>query len=79
MRQKFDNGEDPLDPEQQQQGGHGNPFHGFNPFGGGGGQGFNFKFHFNWTATFICDIHVVSYLGSEWVERLEEKITLGQP
>ena len=47
MRQKFDNGEDPLDPEQQQQGGHGNPFHGFNPFGGGGGQGFNFKFHFN--------------------------------
>lgn len=46
-RQKFDNGEDPLDPEQQQQGGYGNPFfHGFNPFGGGG-QGFNFKFHFN--------------------------------
>ena len=46
-REKFDNGEDPLDPEQQQQGGYGNPFfHGFNPFGGGG-QGFNFKFHFN--------------------------------
>lgn len=46
-RQQFDNGEDPLDPEQQQ-GGHGNPFfHGFNPFGGGGNQGFNFKFHFN--------------------------------
>ena len=46
MRQKFDNGEDPLDPEQQnQQGGHGHPFfHGFNPFGSGGG---NFKFHFN--------------------------------
>lgn len=44
MRQKFDNGEDPLDPEQQQGGhGHGHPFHGFNPFGGGG----NFKFHFN--------------------------------
>ncbi|KAF6028169.1 DNAJC3 [Bugula neritina] len=44
-RQKFDNGEDPLDPEQQQgQGGHGHPFfHGFNPFGSGG----SFKFHFN--------------------------------
>lgn len=48
MRQKFDNGEDPLDPEAQQQG-H-NPFHGGHPFhfqGGnpfGGGQ---FKFHFN--------------------------------
>ena len=48
MREKYDNGEDPLDPEQQQQGGHGHPFfHGFNPFGGGGNQGFNFKFHFN--------------------------------
>ena len=48
MRQKFDNGEDPLDPEAQQQGGH--PFGGFhhfhgNPFGGGGP--FQFKFHFN--------------------------------
>ncbi|XP_065888619.1 dnaJ homolog subfamily C member 3-like [Dysidea avara] len=37
-REKFDNGEDPLDPEEQ----HGpNPF---NPFGAG--QGFTFKFHF---------------------------------
>lgn len=51
-RKMFDNGEDPLDPEAQQ--GHGNPFHGFNPFGGGGnpfggggGDGpFQFKFHF---------------------------------
>lgn len=48
MRKRYDAGEDPLDPEQQQQGGHGHPFfHGFNPFGHGGGQGFNFKFHFN--------------------------------
>ncbi|XP_052217768.1 dnaJ homolog subfamily C member 3-like [Dreissena polymorpha] len=47
-RSKYDNGEDPLDPEQQQQGNWGgNPFgQGFNPFGHGG-QGFNFKFHFN--------------------------------
>ncbi|XP_076043654.1 dnaJ homolog subfamily C member P58IPK [Oratosquilla oratoria] len=58
MRAKFDAGEDPLDPEQQQGGPHG---HGFNPFqhfhfhqgggfpGGGfhGGGPFNFKFHFN--------------------------------
>ncbi|XP_064614788.1 dnaJ homolog subfamily C member 3-like [Liolophura sinensis] len=46
-RQKFDNGEDPLDPEQQQ-GGQGGPFwqQGFNPFGAGGG-GFQFKFNFN--------------------------------
>ncbi|XP_078694396.1 dnaJ homolog subfamily C member 3-like isoform X2 [Branchiostoma floridae x Branchiostoma belcheri] len=48
-RQKFDNGEDPLDPEQQRHGhnpwGH-QGFH-FNPFGPGGGNGFNFKFHFN--------------------------------
>ncbi|CAH1782195.1 unnamed protein product [Owenia fusiformis] len=41
-RQKFDNGEDPLDAEEQAQGN--NPFHqGFNPFGGGG---FSFKFHY---------------------------------
>lgn len=49
-RNKFDNGEDPLDPESQNGGGGFNPFgQGFNPFGGGGGggQGFNFKFHFN--------------------------------
>jgi len=53
-RQKFDAGEDPLDP----QAGHGHHgFHqhwgdfgggqGFNPFGqGGGGEGFTFKFNF---------------------------------
>ncbi|CAF0716886.1 unnamed protein product [Brachionus calyciflorus] len=49
-RAKFDNGEDPLDPEDQQHHGHGfNPFqHGFNPFGGGGfGGGHHFKFKFN--------------------------------
>lgn len=56
MRKKFDNGEDPLDPEEQQrggfQGGQGERFF-FrgNPFGGGGfpggGGGHNFKFHFN--------------------------------
>jgi len=47
MRQKYDNGEDPLDPEQQQQQQQwGHPFgQGFNPFGHGGGS--NFKFHFN--------------------------------
>ncbi|XP_048388925.1 dnaJ homolog subfamily C member 3a isoform X2 [Stegostoma tigrinum] len=51
MRKKFDSGEDPLDPENQQ-GGGGHSFHrswnqwqGFNPFGSGGP--FNFKFHFN--------------------------------
>jgi len=38
-RKKFDQGVDPLDPEQQKQGGQG-----FNPFRGGGGRGF--KFHF---------------------------------
>lgn len=49
MRQKFDAGEDPLDPEQQRS----QNFHqGFNPFQhfhhGGGQQGgpFQFKFHF---------------------------------
>uniref|UniRef100_A0A8C1WV59 DnaJ (Hsp40) homolog, subfamily C, member 3b n=1 Tax=Cyprinus carpio TaxID=7962 RepID=A0A8C1WV59_CYPCA len=43
MRQKFDSGEDPLDPENQQGGGGGRewPF-GFNPFEGGN---FHFKFH----------------------------------
>lgn len=44
MRKKFDNGEDPLDPEQNTGG------HGFNPFGSGGpfgGGGFTFKFKFN--------------------------------
>ena len=56
MRQKFDNGEDPLDPEEQRGGGH--PFQNGerfffrgNPFGGGGfpggGGGHSFKFHFN--------------------------------
>ena len=39
-REKFDNGEDPLDPEEQ----HGGGGHPFNPFGTG--QGFTFKFHF---------------------------------
>merc|ERR1712212_1297279 len=56
MRQKFDRGEDPLDPEEQRGGGH--PFQNGerfffrgNPFGGGGfpggGGGHSFKFHFN--------------------------------
>ena len=41
-RAKYDNGEDPLDPEAQQ--GGGNPWqHGGFPFG----EGFQFKFHFN--------------------------------
>ncbi|KAK7089969.1 dnaJ homolog subfamily C member 3-like [Littorina saxatilis] len=46
MRKRFDMGEDPLDPEQQQGGHGGHPFfnQGFNPFGSGG---FNFKFNFN--------------------------------
>ena len=55
MRTKYDNGEDPLDPESGQ-GGHGDgfPFRhggqnfhfpGGNPFGGSGP--FQFKFHFN--------------------------------
>jgi len=52
MRQKYDHGEDPLDPESQGGGGGhpfgrgGQPFHfpGGNPFGGGP---FQFKFHFN--------------------------------
>lgn len=39
LRQRFDNGDDPNNPEQQQ---HGNPFHG-SPFGGGGGQQFFFQ------------------------------------
>jgi len=44
-RQKFDNGEDPLDPEQQANQGF-NPFgQGFNPFGGQ--NGYTFKFTFN--------------------------------
>ena len=44
-RAKFDAGDDPLDAEEQAQ--QNNPFHGFNPFGGGNGQGFSFRFHFN--------------------------------
>lgn len=47
MRQKFDAGEDPLDPENQQGGGgreQGWPFH-FDPFQSGGN--FHFKFHYN--------------------------------
>ncbi|KAG7463757.1 hypothetical protein MATL_G00180030 [Megalops atlanticus] len=49
-RSKFDQGEDPLDPESQQGGGHHHfhgawdTFQGFNPFGSGP---FNFKFNFN--------------------------------
>uniref|UniRef100_A0A3P9JAX2 DnaJ homolog subfamily C member 3 n=1 Tax=Oryzias latipes TaxID=8090 RepID=A0A3P9JAX2_ORYLA len=49
MRNKFDQGEDPMDPDSQQ--GHHHPFNGgfhgfqgFNPFGSGP---FNFKFNFN--------------------------------
>lgn len=51
MRSKFDQGEDPMDPESQQGGGHHHHFHGgwenfhgFNPFGSGP---FNFKFNYN--------------------------------
>uniref|UniRef100_A0AAR2KVZ3 DnaJ (Hsp40) homolog, subfamily C, member 3b n=1 Tax=Pygocentrus nattereri TaxID=42514 RepID=A0AAR2KVZ3_PYGNA len=45
MRQKFDSGEDPLDPENQQgEGGRGEWPFGFNPFQGGN---FHFKFHYN--------------------------------
>jgi len=39
LRQRFDNGDDPNNPEQQQ---GGNPFHG-SPFGGPGGQQFFFQ------------------------------------
>ncbi|CAF1336923.1 unnamed protein product [Didymodactylos carnosus] len=45
-RARFDNGEDPLDAEEQAQGF--NPFgQGFNPFGGGNGGSYSFRFHFN--------------------------------
>ncbi|XP_056611913.1 dnaJ homolog subfamily C member 3a [Triplophysa dalaica] len=49
MRSKFDQGEDPMDPESQQGGGHHQHFYGgwdqgSNPFGSGP---FNFKFNFN--------------------------------
>lgn len=46
MRQKFDTGEDPLDPENQQGGGRDQtwPFN-FDPFQSGGS--FHFKFHYN--------------------------------
>ncbi|XP_062312652.1 dnaJ homolog subfamily C member 3a [Osmerus eperlanus] len=53
MRSKFDQGEDPMDPQSQQGGGHHHQnFHGgfnsyqggFNPFGSGP---FNFKFNYN--------------------------------
>ncbi|KAM9486117.1 dnaJ homolog subfamily C [Clarias gariepinus] len=50
MRSLFDQGEDPLDPESKQGGGHHHfhgaweNFQGFNPFGSGP---FNFKFNFN--------------------------------
>jgi DnaJ family protein C protein 3 len=39
LKQRFDNGDDPNNPEQQQ---GGNPFHG-SPFGGFGGQQFMFR------------------------------------
>ncbi|KAF2641512.1 DNAJ domain-containing protein [Massarina eburnea CBS 473.64] len=39
LKQRFDNGDDPNNPEQQQ---GGNPFHG-SPFGGSGGQQFFFQ------------------------------------
>ena len=42
LRERFDNGEDPLDPEQNK--GGFNPFQGGGPFGHGG---FTFKFKFN--------------------------------
>ncbi|CAF4836228.1 unnamed protein product, partial [Rotaria socialis] len=44
-RARFDAGDDPLDAEEQAQ--QRNPYHGFNPFGGGNDQGFTFRFHFN--------------------------------
>ena len=50
MRQKFEAGGDPVDPESQQggggggQGGQGWPFH-FNPFESGGN--YHFKFQYN--------------------------------
>ncbi|EFO20110.1 hypothetical protein LOAG_08383 [Loa loa] len=43
-RAQYDNGEDPLDPEQQQ-GGFQHPFQGEFPFGENGGP-FSFQFHF---------------------------------
>ena len=39
MRRQFDDGEDPLDAEQERERNQG----GFNPFGGGGGQRFHFR------------------------------------
>ena len=46
-REKFDNGEDPLDPEEQaSQGGHGHPFQGGFPFNFQQGGNFQFKFKF---------------------------------
>lgn len=46
-RRAFDNGQDPLDSENNKNG-HGGGFHGFNPFGrgGGGGSRSDFFFHF---------------------------------
>jgi len=45
-RERFDRGEDPLDPEQQQGGGHGHPFYYGGGFPGGQGGPFTFKFNF---------------------------------
>ena len=46
MRQKYDHGEDPLDPESERGRGF-NPFHHGHPQGFPGGGNFQFKFHFN--------------------------------
>lgn len=55
MRQKFDAGEDPLDPENQQGGGREQawPFH-FDPFQSGGS--FHFKFQYNWERARACPV-----------------------
>ena len=48
MRQKFDQGEDPLDAEQERERqSRGNPFHGFHRQGGHQQGHQQFKFHFN--------------------------------
>ena len=70
MRQKFDHGEDPLDPEEQSGGGgRGHPFHHFhgNPFGGGNFGGF--KFHFNWLWTQRSLPTAISLLSRLWINR----------
>jgi DnaJ family protein C protein 3 len=45
LKQRYDQGDDPNDHQQQRQPFHGSPFQGGSPFGhGGGGQQFQFKF-----------------------------------